>query len=189
MSSPPPTSAPERSSGVGPLIRRVVLLVTMLAVLLAWLDSFQEQGPLTEGRALGKVHATLGDGSSFDLAEHRDEVVVLSFWATWCIPCRQEARVLNRLQREGVDVVGLAIDDLPLETVRDKAKEIGMDYPVGKGQDRLAERLDIRVVPTTCVIGRDGKLARALRGAAGYDELHDAVAAAKRAGPASGARD
>jgi cytochrome c biogenesis protein CcmG/thiol:disulfide interchange protein DsbE len=161
-------------------MRRALLLLASLVVAVLWLDSITSRSGVQVGHPLGHVEAELGDGSVFRLAEHRGEIVVLSFWATWCLPCRKEAPVLNRLQGTGIRVIGLAIDSLPLRSVSDKAREIGMDYPVGKGATGLTERLGVRMVPTTYVVGRDGTVAMAQSGVVSYDELRAAIAKAGR---------
>ena len=158
-----------------------MLLALTIAVVATWLGSMQAPGALAPGRDLGELRAELAGGGAFSLSEHRGEVVVLSFWATWCGPCKLEAPRLARIQREGTTVIGLAIDDAPLAKVGATARQIGMTYVVGKGPDGLGERLGISMVPTTSVIGRDGKVAASFRGLVDYDELAAAVAnAAKR---------
>jgi cytochrome c biogenesis protein CcmG/thiol:disulfide interchange protein DsbE len=114
------------------------------------------------------------------LAEHRGEVIVLSFWATWCAPCRHEVPMLSRLQRAGATVIGLSIDTLPLQTVGDKGRAMGITYPIGKASTALTDRLNVRMVPTTCVVGRDSKVSMVQSGMISYEELHAAVEKASR---------
>jgi thiol-disulfide isomerase/thioredoxin len=157
-----------------------MLLALTIAVVATWLSSMQAPGALVVGRDLGELRAELAGGGAFSLTEHRGEILVLSFWATWCGPCKLEAPRLARIQREGTTVIGLAIDDAPLAKVADKAREIGMQYSVGKSPEGLAERLGISVVPTTTIIGRDGKVAASFRGLVDYGELARAVASAAK---------
>jgi thiol-disulfide isomerase/thioredoxin len=159
-------------------MRRALLLLAAVVVAVLCLDAITGRGALEVGAELGELSAELADGGEFRLASHRGEVVIVNFWATWCGPCRREAPVLSRLHHEGVRVVGLAVDTLTLPAISQKAREIGMDYPIGQPAAGLAERLGIRIVPTTCVVGRDGKLAMVENGVISYDELHDAVAKA-----------
>jgi thiol-disulfide isomerase/thioredoxin len=168
----------------GPHTRRALLLLAALVVAVVWLDSITGKSAIEVGQELGEVRAELVDGSGFRLADHRGEVVVLNFWATWCGPCRREAPALSRLHHQGVRVLGLAVDALPLSTIAQKARGIGIDYPIGQGAPGLTDRLSIQTVPTTCVVGRDGKVAMVEHGVISYDELRDAVAAAdKRQNP------
>jgi cytochrome c biogenesis protein CcmG/thiol:disulfide interchange protein DsbE len=179
-SAPPPRQPRALDPTLASHLRRGALLLVVGAGLLTWIGSLQGNRALEAGRELGEVRAELGDGKRFVLADHRGEVVVLSFWATWCIPCRHEAPLLSRLHREGTTVIGLAVDDLPTEAIAAKARELGMSYPVGKGAPGLVERLHIDSVPTTCVIGKDGAVVLAQSGVGPEDELRRAVAGAKR---------
>jgi thiol-disulfide isomerase/thioredoxin len=154
-------------------MRRVLLLFVVLAAVLVL--ATHDSGAPEVGRSLGEVKAELDDGSVFNLAEHKGEVVVVSFWATWCQPCRQEAVILNRMHAAGIKVIGLAIDPLPMQEVRAKAKAIGIRYPIGLGDPALLTRLDIRVVPTTAVIGRNGLVVKSSAGLMSEDELRAAV--------------
>ena len=63
------------------------------------------------------VQFTRLDGGSLRLTDLRGRVVVLNFWATWCIPCRSEIPALSSMQKallgEGLTVVGVSYDDTP----------------------------------------------------------------------------
>lgn len=103
------------------------------------------------------------DGSKFDLAARRDKVVLLNLWATWCGPCRFEIPELQRIHdtyaSRGFEVVGVSVDQTPVETVREFAAEHKMAYPVVHDQEeRLAGILEASVLPTSVLIGRDGKI-------------------------------
>jgi cytochrome c biogenesis protein CcmG, thiol:disulfide interchange protein DsbE len=167
-------AARETKPAMAESMRRVLLWFVALAVVLV-LATLQKSGAPEVGRPLGEVKAELDDGSLFNLAEHKGEVVIVSFWATWCQPCRQEARILNRLHAAGIKVIGLAIDPLPMAEVRAKGRAIGIAYPIGKSDPALLTRLDIRVVPTTAVVGRDGLVVKSGAGLMTEDELRAAA--------------
>jgi cytochrome c biogenesis protein CcmG/thiol:disulfide interchange protein DsbE len=160
-------------------LKRVAQLV-LIALALVALAMLGSPGAPEVGKPLGEVKAELGDGSIFQLDEHRGDVVVVNFWATWCQPCRQEAKVLNRIHAHGVQVVGLAIDGLPMAQLKQKAEAIGIGYPFGNADPALVSRLGLKVIPTTCVIGKDGVVRHARTGVMTEDELSSAVAAAQR---------
>lgn len=164
----------------GQHLRRALMLFALLVVGLMWGLGAQQNPRLAPGAKLGELTAELANGERFSLSEHRGEVVVLNFWATWCLPCRKEAPVLSGLYKGGVKVVGLAIDPLPMPAIADKARELGMNYPVGLGTNALTDRLGIRAVPTTCVIGKDGTVVETLSGLASHDELTAAIASAQK---------
>ncbi len=99
------------------------------------------------------------------LGAYRGKVVVLNFWATWCIPCRKEMPDLAAIQNEyaalGVQVVGASADSL---TNRQKVvtfiKDTGINFPVwlGATTDDMKRFGLGPALPGTVVIGRDGKL-------------------------------
>lgn len=103
------------------------------------------------------------DGDVFRLREHRGDVVVLNFWATWCAPCRREIPGFVELQREysdrGLQFVGVAVRDVGVEAVRQFARAMDINYPVGLDDGTIAEKYGgVWRLPTTYVIGPEGKV-------------------------------
>lgn len=99
-------------------------------------------------------------GAPLTLERLRGKVVLLDFWATWCEPCREAIPHLVALQKElgpkGLAVVGISIDDEDAPVVA-LQRQLGMNYPVARGDAQLAERYGgILGVPTTFVIDRNG---------------------------------
>jgi thiol-disulfide isomerase/thioredoxin len=72
------------------------------------------------------------DHGSFDLSEHRGRWVVANFWATWCAPCRKEMPELDALhrEREDVEVLGLAFEEIAVEDMRAFLSERPVSYPI-----------------------------------------------------------
>lgn len=105
----------------------------------------------------------LFDGGSIQLSELRGQVVVLNFWASWCPPCRQEARDLENawqaLRDEGVVFIGINIwDD------RDDAlafiEEFGVTYPNGPDESNsIPVDYGLTGIPETFVIDAEGRIA------------------------------
>lgn len=101
------------------------------------------------------------DGDTVTEADLRGEVVVLNFWATWCLPCRAEMPSLQRLHEdlgaEGVRVVGLATDVGSEQPIREFLTERGITYPVGRASAAQRRAFGgIPGIPTTFIIDRDG---------------------------------
>lgn len=121
------------------------------------------------------------DGEPFTLSEHRGEVVVLNFWATWCLPCLAEMPELEALQQElgaeGVRVVGISQDTGGADEIRPFGERLGVTYPLLPDPAfQVAARYGgISMLPTTLFIGRDGAIARKEVGALTGEELRAIV--------------
>ncbi|MBI4790431.1 MAG: TlpA family protein disulfide reductase [Chloroflexi bacterium] len=103
------------------------------------------------------------DGQTIKLADLRGKVVVINFWASWCVPCRDEAPFLEKTWRQykSRDVVFLGIDWVdPEPDARAYLKEFNITYPNGPDLgSTISQQYRIKGVPETFFIGRDGKVA------------------------------
>jgi len=121
-------------------------------------------------------------GETVSLGGLRGEVVVLNFWASWCSPCREELPRLDALHaelaRRGGRVIAVSID-LEARNAERFVRRHKLSLPiVHDGPDGLARRLDLRHVPFTIVLDRDGNVAYT---ASGSDAVAlDALCAAAR---------
>jgi thiol-disulfide isomerase/thioredoxin len=91
----------------------------------------------------------------------RGKVVLVNFWASWCLECRPEMAVLERLHRElgphGLAVVGVNARE-GADTVRRYARDAGLSLPLVLDRDgTLNARYGVVGLPTTVLIGRDGR--------------------------------
>lgn len=105
---------------------------------------------------------TLFDGSVLRLEDLRGKVVFLNFWASWCPPCRAEARTLEAMWRkyreQGVVFVGVNIQDKE-ESARAFLDEFGITYPNGLDRGaRIAIEYGVWGLPETFFIDRDGRI-------------------------------
>ncbi len=117
----------------------------------------------------------LFDGGEFVLAAQRGRPVVINFWASWCLPCREEAPLLEsvwRLYGEGeVAFVGVNIQDTEKEGAV-YLEEFGITYPNGMDADgRITVDYGVIGLPVTFFVDRDGTVRRRWVGAIGEAEL------------------
>jgi len=172
-SAPPPE---------GPRLSRGGAWLAMGAVAVALLLIYLAPGaapPAVDGDDIGHeadaavvgsrapMHFTLKDmnGVEVKLSSFKGKIVMLNFWATWCPPCKVEIPDLVQLQKqygEHLVILGVSIDDTP-EQLKPFAAEYHVNYPllVGKGRDDVTEAFGgTWALPSTAIIGRDGKIAR-----------------------------
>ena len=114
------------------------------------------------------------DGEHVRLEELRGQVVLINFWASWCGPCRQEMPVLDRLhqryQSTGFTVLGVNVEGeaAPAKSIVDKT---AVTFPVliDAGQS-VSKLYDLKAMPSTVVVDRDGKVRFVHRGYKPGDE-------------------
>ena len=102
------------------------------------------------------------DARQLSMTEYRGTVIVLTFWASWCLECRVEMPALERLQREfssrGFAIVGVNARESK-EAVRRYAKELGLTFPLVLDRDGKVNALyGVIGLPTTFLVGRDGRV-------------------------------
>jgi tetratricopeptide (TPR) repeat protein/alkyl hydroperoxide reductase subunit AhpC len=107
-------------------------------------------------------------GAEVSLADFKDKIVLLDFWATWCAPCRQEMPEFENIHRDlaGKDVAVLALDvNEPLETVAPYVEKEQFTFPVllANGTD-VMRRYGVNAYPTTFAIDKNGLVADVIVG-------------------------
>jgi peroxiredoxin len=118
-------------------------------------------------------------GSRLSFASYRGKVVVLNFWGSWCVPCREEASTLAAAaalyRSSGVDFLGVDVRDTTASADA-FTRSFGVTYPSVSDQSS-AITLDFTAVvpvaatPTTLVIDRTGHIAGAVFGSTTYPQL------------------
>ncbi|MDT7689562.1 MAG: cytochrome c-type biosis protein [Acidobacteriota bacterium] len=114
-----------------------------------------------KGEPAPDIELKTTDGKPLKLSDLRGQVVLMNFWATWCVPCRSEIPGLNEMQRDlagrGLRVLGVSTSD-SADLVREYQKDVRQDYTVALGDDAVAARYAVGVLPTTFIIDREGRI-------------------------------
>jgi len=101
------------------------------------------------------------EGGPLDTAALHGKVVVVNFWATWCVPCVGELLTFNKVYRDfasrGVAVIGVAMDEEGAAKVRPFLRKHPIDYTVALGTDAIAKQYNLDSYPVTVVFDRAGK--------------------------------
>ena len=141
-----------------------------------------------------EIRMPLFEGGELLLSEYRGQPIVINFWASWCPPCREEARVLERTWRaykgKGVMFLGVDIQDTE-ERARAFLKEYGVTYPNGLDRDgRITVDYGVIGLPITFFVNREGVVERRWVGAISERKLvawvDEIVAGLAPAGDAEG---
>jgi len=119
------------------------------------------------------------DGARFNTASLSGKVVVLNFWATWCVPCIQEIPSFNRMNRQleskGVVFVGVSMDEDGAPLVKSFLKKHPIQYAVALGNEQVAQSFQVNQLPTTVVLDRSGKPQKRFEGFTPAESLEAAV--------------
>ena len=123
------------------------------------------------------------DGRTDSVAAHRGQVVLMNLWATWCPPCREEMPALEHLAHAYAGrVVVLGIDQGEAASVAAAyARERGVTFPILVDEhQQYGSTYEGVGLPTTVIVGRDGRIVRGVDGAMTFEQMRAAVAPALR---------
>lgn len=120
------------------------------------------------------------DGKTVHLSDFRGKAVLLNFWATWCEPCKIEMPWFVELQKqygpEGLQIVGVAMDDASQQDIAKFAQTMGVNYPILIGKETVGDSYGgVQFLPATFYIDRDGKVVDKIFGLKGRGEIEDDV--------------
>jgi len=169
-------------------MRRVGVFLFAIAILaggagiLAYLKNASDRSYDEAVATLMQLRLPDVSGKGRSLAQWRDGVLIVNFWATWCAPCREEIPLLVRLQtkyaRKGVQIVGISVDSA--DKVRQFASKYRINYPLLVSNYSvldLSRRLGNNAsgLPYTIVLNRGGKVIRTRLGGISEAELESAI--------------
>ena len=144
----------------------VLALLALLALNAPVSMSADEAGVCDAKAKTAKLGFSFKDvnGRKVALSDFKGKVIILDFWATWCVPCKAEIPGFVSLQAKyganGLQILGLSVDD-PVAKLKPYVAEMKMNYPVlqGLGHDEVQDAFGpIWGIPVTIVISRDGRI-------------------------------
>jgi peroxiredoxin len=120
-------------------------------------------------------------GSAIHTADYKNKVVLVNFWAAWCVPCAEEVPQFIALQKkyksEGLQVIGFSVDD-DAQELQSFYRKYQMNYPVVPSDVDLADAFGgVLGLPTTFVIGRDSRIHTKHTGVTDFSVLEQEVVA------------
>jgi cytochrome c biogenesis protein CcmG/thiol:disulfide interchange protein DsbE len=103
-----------------------------------------------------------GEPGLIDLSAHKGKIVIVDFWASWCVPCRRSFPWLNEMQAKYADQ-GLVIIGVNEDASEEEAAGFLADYParfeiVHDNEGSLATEFGVVAMPSSYIVGRDGKV-------------------------------
>lgn len=124
------------------------------------------------------------DGKPYDLAQQRGKYVIVNYWATWCVPCIKEMPDISRFvsaHKDKVAAIGLAYEDTDKADIVAFLAKHPVSYPIAQVTlDKPVPDFDEpRGLPTTWLIGPDGKVAKRFVGPVTEASLGDAIGLGK----------
>ena len=141
-----------------------LIAVFVAVVATAAIAGRAELKPVKGAVVAGNFIAQDMNGKPARFSDQRGRIVLLNFWATWCPPCRKEMPAMEQLYQaykdRGLVVLAVSQDQAPLATVRSFAEALQLSFPVWHDRDGLAgKQYSVPGVPTSYLIGRDGRIA------------------------------
>lgn len=140
-----------------PLAAVIVMVLALIGTACAQTKSEAEAVPAPE--------FSLKDlqGNALSLASYKGKILILNFWATWCPPCRREIpdfiEAYKELKSKGLEILGVSVDELSAEALRDWTQKAGLNYPVALATAKvIADYQPGEFIPATIVIDRSGHI-------------------------------
>lgn len=131
--------------------------------------------PIMQRKPAPELRLRDSSGRMIRLKNYRGKIVVLDFWATWCHGCKEETPWFAEFQRkygvQGVNVVGVSLDDEGWKVVKPFMKSANIPYTIVLGDQATAKEYGIVNMPDTFLIDRNGRIAAKYAGLVSRDDV------------------
>lgn len=154
------------------LLAITVILLSLVA--LGACGSAQAINPedVVVGKTIPDFSLTSLEGKTIDKESLKGEIVVLNFWASWCTPCISEIPELKEVAaNSNAKVIGIALDETGLETVKPFVQAHQINYTVMVGDQELFQQFNGVGIPYTLVLDRSQKIVKIYRGPTDRESL------------------
>ncbi len=165
-------------------MRRPLLIIALLLVAVVGLAAHAHADELAKKLGIIKPKVRLEapafslqtlDGKRLELKEFRGRLILLNFWATFCTPCRTEMPSMERLwqkfKNRGLVIIAISVDRGGKKRVEKFVEEVGVTFPVVLDPEgKVRRKYEIFALPTSYIIGRDGKFLGKIVGERKWDD-------------------
>ena len=146
-----PSSSPSNPSKHAPRSPLVLVVVAFVVALMLYFGYHQARRTgagatprITQSSVAPDFSLESLDGTTMRLSDLRGKAVLLNFWATWCGPCKIEmpwfVDLQNQYGSQGLQIVGVAMDDASKEDIGKFAKDMGVNYPILIGKEAVGDQ-------------------------------------------------
>lgn len=144
---------------------KLLLAISITGLLFAGVVAgllFTEEDKRPQSRIAPDFSLTLLNGEAFQLSAHKGKPLMINFFASWCLPCREEVPALVKIQKEyepkGVIFLAVAIDDTE-EDVNNFIERLGFTFPAGHDKTgAIKEAYGVYGLPTSFFISKESTI-------------------------------
>lgn len=129
---------------------------------MSWPRRGEPMVPVAARKTMPMVELAELDGGTWRLADHKGQVVLINYWATWCGPCVEETPGLVRLagDTKGLAVVGISMDEGDKGAVKAFVRRMHVGYPIAFPEPMSQMAAGMVGLPTTILVDRQGRVAK-----------------------------
>jgi len=148
--------------------QKFFLKILPLAVAGLLLSTQPAAAILQKGDKAPAIKLVTTSGQPVSLSNYKGYVLVMDFFATWCIPCKESIPHMNALNRkygkQGLQILGVSVDEGGEREVKNFIGERKISYPVAVAGEDLQTEYGLRSIPTIFVINKKGIVAEKFQG-------------------------